>query len=82
MPCFNRPFLVTAANPNKSVYTLDLPNEPEHFPTFHMSLLRKFVANNDNLFPSQKLDQPGPVITEDGKQEWLIDRIIDEQTYG
>jgi hypothetical protein len=82
MPRFDGPFLVTAANPNKSVYTLELPNEPERFPTFHASLLRKFVTNDDNLFPSRKLDRPGPVVTEDGEQEWLIDKIIDERTHG
>jgi hypothetical protein len=71
-----------SANPSKSSYTLDLPNEPDHFPTFHASLLRKFHPNDDNLFPSRKLAQPGPVITEDGAKEWLIDRIIDERTHG
>jgi len=82
MPRFDGPFLVTRTNPNKSSYTLNLPNEPERFPTFHTPLLRKFVPNNDELFPSRKLSQPGPVITEDSEEEWLIDRIIDERARG
>jgi hypothetical protein len=82
LPRFNGPFLITKANPAKSTYTLDLPNEPDRFPTFHASLLRKFHPNNDDLFPSRKFPQPGPIITDDGAEEWLIDRIIDEQTRG
>ena len=39
MPCSDRPFLVTNANPGKLSYTLDLPNELNHFPTFHSSQL-------------------------------------------
>jgi hypothetical protein len=39
MPRFDGPFNVTNANPSKSAYTLDLPNEPNRFPTFHSSLL-------------------------------------------
>jgi hypothetical protein len=52
LPQFDRPFVITKANPSKSSYTLDLPNEPDHFPTFHASLLRKFHPNDDNPFPS------------------------------
>ena len=61
---------------------LNLPNKPDRFPTFHAPLLRKFVPNDDNLFPLCKLSQPGAVVTEDGEEEWLINRIIDEQTWG
>ena len=82
LPRFDGPFVITKANPTKSSYTLDLPNEPDCFPTFYASLLRKFHPNDDELFPSRKLAQPGPVVTEDGTHEWLIDRIIDERTRG
>jgi hypothetical protein len=82
MPCFDGPFVITRANPSKSAYTLELPNEPERFPTFHALLLRKFVPNDDDLFPSRKLVQPGPVVTENGCEEWLIERILDERVCG
>jgi hypothetical protein len=82
MPWFDGPFLVTRAHPEKSTYTLELPNEPDRFPTFHTSLLRKFIPNDPNLFPSHVLPQPGPVITPDGEKEWLIDQILDEQAHG
>jgi len=82
MPRFNGPFVIMHAHPSKSTYTLDLPNEPNCFPTFHASLLRRFIPNDDTLFPSRKLTQPGPVVTADGQEEWLIDRILDERTCG
>jgi hypothetical protein len=82
MPRFDGPFVVTKAFPDKSVYTLDLPNEPNRFPTFHTSLLRKFIPNDDELFPSRKLPRPGPVVTEEGEEEWLIDRILDQRIRG
>lgn len=75
---FDGPFLTMQAHPEKSNYTLHLPNEPKHFPTFHTSQLQSFVPNNNNLFPSRKLPQPGPVVTSEGQQEWLIDRIINQ----
>jgi hypothetical protein len=82
MPRFNGPFLVIKVFPEKSVYTLDLPNEPNHFPTFHASLLQKFIPNDDNLFPSRALPQPGPVVTDNGEEEWFINHILDERARG
>jgi hypothetical protein len=82
MPRFDGPFVITCANPSKPAYTLELPNEPKRFPTFHTSLLHKFVPNNDNLFLSRKLVQPGPVVTENGCEEWLIEWILDEHVRG
>jgi RNase H-like domain found in reverse transcriptase/Integrase zinc binding domain len=76
LPRFDGPFVVTGANPSKSSYTLHLP---KRFPSFHTSLLRRYHPNNDDLFPLCKLAEPGPVITEDGAEEWLIDHIIDER---
>jgi len=82
MPCFDGPFKITAAHPEKLCYTLELPNKPLQFPTFHFSLLPAFVLDNDKLIPSQKLPQPGPVITPDGEEEWVIKKIIDEWPQG
>ena len=82
MPHFNGPFVATRTHPFKSAYTLDLPNEPDCFPTFHASQLWKFVPNNDDLFRLRKLPQPGPVVMEDGCEEWLINQILDECVCG
>jgi len=78
MPCFDSPYTVTAAFPTKSSYTLHLPNEPKRFPTFHSSLLCRFVDNDPELFPSRSLAMPGPVVTPDGEEEWLVEKIVDE----
>jgi hypothetical protein len=78
MPRFNGPFLVIKVFPEKSVYTLELPNELNCFPTFHASLLRKFIPNDDVLFPSRALPRPGPVVTDNSEEEWFINCILDE----
>ena len=82
MPRFDGPFTTTDTHAAKSSYTLDLPNEPNRYPTFHASQLRRFVPNDDDLFPSRKLNQPGPVLTSNGEEEWLIDCILDERPRG
>lgn len=70
------------SHPETSNYTLNLPNEPDCFFTFHTLQLKKFVANDSNLFLSRTLPRPGPVVTTDGEQEWLIDKITDEHVWG
>jgi len=82
MPRFNGPYTTTHANPNKSTYTLDLPNEPNCFPTFHASHLLRHVPNNNELFPSCQLIKPGPIVTNSGEDKWLIDRIMDKHVHG
>jgi len=58
------PVKVIQANNQRQTYTLDLSDYPELFritPVFHTSLLKPYILNNDNKFPSRKLEQPGPV---------------------
>ncbi|KDQ23945.1 hypothetical protein PLEOSDRAFT_1017048, partial [Pleurotus ostreatus PC15] len=61
MPRFDGPYEILHANPEKSSYTLNMPNTDKFFPTFHSSHLRPFIANDSNLFPSRKLERPAPV---------------------
>ena len=82
MPRFDSPFTITHAHPQTSTYTLELPNEPNRFPTFHSSQIRPFIENNNELFQARKLTQPGPVLTLEGQEEWLIRDIIDERNRG
>jgi len=82
MPQYDGPFEITHAHPETSSYTLLLPNEPDRFPTFHSLLLHKFTPTNHDLFPSQTLSQPGPVMTPGGQEEWLIRDIINEWRQG
>lgn len=63
------PYRVLHVHPNSSVYTLDLPSTMKIFRTFHSSLLKRFIANDDTLFPARALPRPGPVGTQGGVDE-------------
>ncbi|KAL1658070.1 hypothetical protein GGF50DRAFT_67990 [Schizophyllum commune] len=45
MPRFDGPYRITAAHPETSTYTLDLPNK-RLFSTFHVSELVQWVENH------------------------------------
>jgi hypothetical protein len=77
MICYDEPFPVVQAWLDSSAYTLDLPNSLHIFPTFHASLLRPFIANNNELFPSQAHEEPGPVVTADDAHKHVVDCVID-----
>src|SRR5258706_16371860 len=56
MPTFIGPYPIGKANPGTSNYTLKLTIELEAWnihPTFHVSLLKPHVPNDDNRFPSR-----------------------------
>jgi hypothetical protein len=76
---FDGPYTVTATHPECSTYTLSLPNQPNVFPVFHSSELEPYIENDNNLFPSRKLAEPGPIVNDYGDEEWYIDEIIDER---
>ncbi len=78
MPRFDGPYVITHANANLSSYTLDIPNSLAKFNTCHISELCVFIPNDSSLFPSCDHPCPGPILTEDGLEEHLINRIIDE----
>lgn len=82
MPRYDGPYLVLDTHPETSTYTLDLPNSPNIFPTFHISQLRPYHQNDADLFPSREQPRPGPVVTEDGQHENFIERIVDERKVG
>ncbi|KAI3998023.1 hypothetical protein K525DRAFT_180239, partial [Schizophyllum commune Loenen D] len=77
MPRYDGPYKVIHANPSLSSYTLELPNHPNVFPTFHASEIKRFIPNDDKMFPGRALAPPGPVVTADGVEEWLVEAIID-----
>ena len=82
MPRNDGPYTVVRAFPEKSEYTLRLPNNPQTFPGFHSSLLKRFVPNDPTLFPNRKFTRPGAVVTEDGTEENMIDKIVDARHRG
>lgn len=82
MPRFSGPWRVLAANAESSTYTLDLPAHMNVHPTFHISNLKLFHPNDDENYPDRAFEEPGPVLTEDGQLEHVIDRIIDQRRRG
>ena len=82
MPRNDGPYTVVKAFPEKSEYTLRLPNNPQTFPGFHSSLLKRFVPNDPSLFPDREFTRPGAVVTEDGTEENMIDKIVDARRRG
>jgi hypothetical protein len=80
-PRYDGPYEIIATHPQASTYTLEMPNSGV-FPTFHVSELKRFLPNDATLFPSRELAQPGPIMTADGLEEYLIDKIIDSRRRG
>jgi len=83
VPRFDGPYTIETAHPELSTYTLIIPNaKPTTCRTFHSSQMKPWTANDDELFPSRASQPPGPIITEDGLEEYFIDSIIDEKRCG
>ncbi|GBE88838.1 Transposon Ty3-G Gag-Pol polyprotein [Sparassis crispa] len=77
MVCWDGPYHVLHAYPESFAYTLDLPAIMKILATFHASLLKPWKENDVTLFPGRQHAQPGPIITDAGKQEWKVEEIID-----
>jgi hypothetical protein len=77
------PYRVEAAFPQTSTYQLEVPNAPPNFcHTFHASQLKRYVPNDQELFPGRELPRDGPVLLENGREEHVIERILDERKRG
>src|ERR1700733_9024502 len=79
---YDGPYTIIDHFPQFSTYTLELPNSPNVFPTFHASELKPYVANDASLFPSREHVRPGPVVTAEGVEEYAVERVIDERRRG
>jgi hypothetical protein len=79
-PRFDRPYEVVRMHPEASNYTLNIPSS-KIFNTFHASELKRFHKNNDSLFTSCEHKRPGPIMTQNGTEEFLIEKIIDERRH-
>jgi hypothetical protein len=79
---FDGPYTIIDAHPETSNYTLELPNNPNLFPTFHASELKPFHPNDDTRYPSRALARPGPILGEDGMEEYEIEWIVDSRRRG
>lgn len=76
-PRWDGPFEIINVHQAMSNYTLDLPNAPSAFPTYHASQLKRHMENDNVMFPMCKMDTPGPVVTPDGLKEFHIKWILD-----
>ena len=81
MPCYDGPYVVISTNENASTVTLDIPNQPNIFLTFHTSLVKPFNKNDNDKFPSCTLEKPGPIIV-DGEEEYFVKKILDHKKIG
>jgi hypothetical protein len=81
MPRYDGPYLVVDTHEAASTVTLDIPNAPNIFPTFHTSHIKPFRQNNDSKWPSCSLEKPGPVMVNDSP-EYLVNKIIDHKKIG
>jgi hypothetical protein len=79
-PRWDSPFHITDMHPEASTYTLDIKSNA--YPVYHVSLLKPHHANDNELFPSRRLAQPGPIVTNEGLKEFLVEEIIDSRRRG
>jgi hypothetical protein len=82
IPRFDGPYEVTDAHAETSTYTVSMPNAPNTFPTFHSSVLRRFIPNDDALFPSRRHARPGPTFDNDGHPVYTLEKIIAQRKRG
>jgi Chromo (CHRromatin Organisation MOdifier) domain len=52
------------------------------FPTFHVTQLKRYHANDDELFPTRSHLRPPPVRFPDGSEEYVLERILDAKKIG
>ena len=81
MPRYDGPYEIVDVHHEASTVTLDMPNAPNIFPTFHVSNVKAWLPNDDQKYPSRTLAQPGP-INVNGTEEFLVDSIIDHKKIG
>jgi hypothetical protein len=58
-----------------------MASQPHIFPVFHTSEIEPYIENNNELFPGHKLECPGLIIIDLGKEHEVAD-IIDQRKHG
>ena len=81
MPRYDGPYQIVDIHLDASTLTLDMPNAPNLFPTFHFSNVKPWLPNDDDKYPSRTLLEPGPIEV-NGQEEFLVDSIIDHRKVG
>jgi len=77
MPHYDGPYTIIDTDEAHSTVTLDLPNSPNIFPTFHTSQVIPYIESDMEKFLSHHFEEPEPIITEEGHEEQYIDKILD-----
>ena len=78
MPRYDGPYTIVDTDEQHSTITLELPNAPNIFPTFHTSEVLPFIENDPMLFLSRKFKEPPPILNPEGDEEFFIDKILDQ----
>ena len=73
------PFIIIAKFGDNS-FKLDLPNKMNIHATFHSSLLKPYVKNDQDLFPG-RIQVPPPPITIDSQPEYEVETIIGKRKH-
>ena len=81
-PWYDGPYDIIDEHSAMSNYTLELPNNPNTYPTFHASKLKAFQPNDPDLFPHHELTQPQLILTTDSLEEYHVEEIIDSRRSG
>ena len=81
MPRFDGPYLIINTHPEASTITLNMPNTPNLFPTFHISNVKPWYPNDNTKYPSCLLEQPGPIDV-NRSEEFLVNTILDHKKIG
>ena len=79
MPRYDGPYMTIDVDKEHLTATLDLPNLPNSFPTFHTSILQPYVENDASLFPGHEFGKPAPIQNDKGDKEYYVCDIIDER---
>ena len=81
MARFDRPFEVTSVHKEALMVSIDVPTQPNAFPTYYTGHIKPFKANNTEKYPSRTLQEPGPIMV-DGVEEYTVEKIVAHQKIG
>jgi hypothetical protein len=81
LPRFDGPYQVTGVHKEASTVTIDIPSQPNAFPTYHTSQVKPFTENDKEKYPSRTLQEPGPIIV-DGVEEFKVEKIVTHRKIG
>jgi hypothetical protein len=60
-------------------YRLKLPHQMKVHPVFHVNLLK---PHKPDTIPGREPPEPPPIETEEGEEEWEVDKVLDSRLYG